>query len=138
MKKILAMTMLLCISMVAMATAQMKAYAPDFEQDIGCVISQDTPLMAATLSVDGMTVVAFDSQMNIVDWQTTTKTIVSAQCVDAYTVQTADGSTVGVALYALRCPNVKPECMNYRTDYTYNVPQSRCNNSFTTAHTDNC
>lgn len=139
MKKILAMTMLLAISMVAMATAQMKAYSPP-EQDIGCTISQDTPLMVATLSIDGQTVVTFDIQCNIVDWQTTTQTIESAQCVDAYTVQTADGCTVGMALYALRWPKMSDETMNLRNDYTaQNYPPDGSDAySFTESRTDHC
>lgn len=131
------MTMLLTISMVAMATAQMKAYSPP-EQDIGCTI-QDNPLMVATLSVDGQAVATFDIQCNIVDWQTTTETITSAQCVDAYTVQTADGCTVGMALYALRWPKMNDEAMNLRNDYTANYPPDGSDAySFTESRTDHC
>ena len=135
MKKFLAMTMLLCISMVAMATAQMKAYSPP-EQDIGCIV-QDNPLMVATLSLDGQAVVSFDIYANIVDWQTTTQTIESAQCVDAYTVTTYDGCTVGMALYALRWPKTKNEMMNLRNDYTkYSAPPTADAYSFTASRTD--
>ena len=138
MKKFLCCAVLMMICMIASATAQMKAYSPP-EQDIGCTITQDTPLMVATLSVDGQTVISFDSLFNIVDWQTTTQTIESAQCVDAYTVQTADGCTVGMALYALRWPNSETETMNLRNDYTSNYASTGADAySFTasrTAHT---
>ena len=43
-----------------------------------------------------------------------------------------------MTLVAYRWPDVKTECTNYRTNYTYNVPHSRNAYSFTTAHTDNC
>ena len=135
MKKFLAMTMLLCISMVAMATAQMSAYSPP-EQDIGCTINQDNPLMVATLSIDGQSVVTFDIMCNIVDWQTATETITSAQCVDAYTVQTADGCTVGMALHALRWPKMNDEMTNLRNDYTnYYAPDGDAY-SFTSSRAD--
>lgn len=135
MKKFLAMTMLLCISMVAMATAQMKAYSPP-EQDIGYTINQDNPLMVATLSIDGQSVVTFDIMCNIVDWQTATETITSAQCVDAYTVQTADGCTVGMALYALRWPKMNDEMTNLRNDYTGNYAPDGDAYSFTSSRAD--
>jgi hypothetical protein len=62
MKKFLCMTMLMLATLTVSAMAQMKAYSPP-EQDIGYE-------QVATLSLDGMTVVSFDSQFNIVDWQT--------------------------------------------------------------------
>ena len=62
MKKFLCMTMLMLVTLTISAMAQMKAYSPP-GQDIGYE-------QVATLSVDCMTVYAFDSQFNIVDWQT--------------------------------------------------------------------
>lgn len=135
MKKFICATCLMLFSMIAMATAQMSAYSPP-EQDIGCTITQDNPLMVATLSVDGQAVVSFDSLFNIVDWQTTTQTIESAQCVDAYTVQTADGCTVGMALYVLRWPNSKNEMMILRNDYTGNYAPDGDAYSFTSSRAD--
>ena len=128
MKKFLCCAVLMMIAMVASATAQMKAYSPP-EQDIGYEL-------VATLSVDGQTVVSFVSLFNIVDWQTTTQTIESAQCVDAYTVQTADGCTVGMALYALRWPNSKNEMMILRNDYTGNYAPDGDAYSFTSSRAD--
>lgn len=135
MKKFICATCLMLISMMAMATAQMKAYSPP-EQDIGYTITQDNPLMVATLSIDGQSVVAFDIQCNIVDWQTATETITSAQCVDAYTVQTADGCTVGMTLYALRWPKMNDEMMNLRNDYTGNYAPDGDAYSFTSSRAD--
>ena len=136
MKKFLCMTMLMLVTLTVSAMAQMKAYTPP-EQDIGYE-------QVATLSVDGMTVYAFDSQFNIVDWQTPVMvaqeaSTVSAQVVDAYSVQTPMGE-ISMTLVCYRWPNVKNECTNLRSDYTYtyNVPHSRyAYDSFTTAHTDN-
>ena len=62
MKKFLCCMVLMMLAMSVSAMAQMKAYSPP-EQDIGYE-------QVATLSLDGMTVVSFDSQFNIVDWQT--------------------------------------------------------------------
>ena len=133
MKKFLCCAMLMMITLIASASAQMKAYSPP-EQDIGYE-------QVATLSLDGMTVVAFDSQFNIVDWQTPVMVAqeaptASAQVVDAYSVLTPMGE-ISMTLVCYRWPNVKNECMNLRSDYTYNVPHSRNAYSFTTAHTDN-
>ena len=133
MKKFLCCMVLMMLAMSVSAMAQMKAFSPP-EQDIGYE-------QVATLSLDGMTVVAFDSQFNIVDWQTPVMvaqeaSTASAQVVDAYSVQTPMGE-ISMTLVCYRWPNVKNECTNIRSDYTYNVPHSRCYNSFTTAHTDN-
>ena len=133
MKKFLCCAMLMMITLTISAMAQMKAYSPP-EQDIGYE-------QVATLSLDGMTVVAFDSQFNIVDWQTPVMvaqeaSTASAKVVDAYSVQTQMGE-ISMTLVCYRWPNVKNECMNLRSDYTYNVPHSRNAYSFTTAHTDN-
>ncbi len=131
MKKFLCCAMLMMITLIASATAQMKAYTPP-EQDIGYE-------QVATLSLDGMTVVAFDSQFNIVDWQTPVMvaqeaSTASAQVVDAYSVLTPMGE-ISMTLVCYRWPNVKNECTNLRSDYTYNVPHSQAY-SFMTAHTD--
>ena len=131
MKKFLCCAMLMMITLIASATAQMKAYTPP-EQDIGYE-------QVATLSLDGMTVVAFDSQFNIVDWQTPVMvaqeaSTASAQVVDAYSVLTPMGE-ISMTLVCYRWPNVKNECTNIRSDYTYNVPHSQAY-SFMTAHTD--
>ena len=131
MKKFLCMTMLMLVTLTVSAMAQMKAYTPP-EQDIGYE-------QVATLSVDGMTVYAFDSQFNIVDWQTPVMvaqeaSTASAQVVDAYSAMTPMGE-VSMTLVAYRWPNCKSECTNNR-DYIYNVPHSRYSyHSFTTAHT---
>ena len=133
MKKFLCCAVLMMITMVASATAQMKAYSPP-EQDIGYEL-------VATLSVDGQAVVSFDSQWNIVDLQTPVMLNMevsqpSAQVVDAYSVLTPQGE-ISMTLVSYMWPTNKKECTNLRSDYTYNVPHSRCYNSFTTAHTDN-
>ena len=133
MKKFLCMTMLMLVTLTVSAMAQMKAYSPP-EQDIGYE-------QVATLSVDGMTVYAFDSQFNIVDLQTPVMlnmevSAPSAQVVDAYSAQTPMGE-ISMTLVAYRWPNCKPECTNHRCNYTYDVPHSRnAYHSFTTAHTD--
>ena len=131
MKKILCMTMLMLVTLTVSAMAQMKAYSPP-EQDIGYE-------QVATLSVDGMTVYAFDSQFNIVDWQTPVMvaqeaSTASAQVVDAYSVQTPMGE-ISMTLVAYMWPTNQNECTNFRSDYTYNVPHSQAY-SFMTAHTD--
>jgi hypothetical protein len=133
MKKFLCCAMLMMVTLTISAMAQMKAYTPP-EQDIGYE-------QVATLSPDGMTVVAFDSQFNIVDWQTPVMvaqeaSTASAQVVDAYSVPTPMGE-ISMTLVCYRWPNVKNECTNLRSDYTDNVPHSRNAYSFTTAHTDN-
>ena len=125
--------MLMMITLIASASAQMKAFSPP-EQDIGYE-------QVATLSLDGMTVVAFDSQLNTVGWQTPVMvaqeaSTASAKVVDAYSVQTPMGE-ISMTLVCYRWPNGKNECTNLRSDYTYNVPHSRNAYSFTTAHTDN-
>ena len=124
--------MLMLVTLTVSAMAQMKAYSPP-EQDIGYE-------QVATLSVDGMTVYAFDSQFNIVDWQTPVMvaqeaSTASAQVVDAITIATPTAE-VGMTLVAYRWPTCKPECENLRCHYTYDVPHSRNAYSFTTAHTD--
>lgn len=125
--------MLILATLTVSAMAQMKAYSPP-DQDTGYE-------QVATLSVDGMTVYSFDSQFNIVDWQTPVMvaqeaSTASAQVVDAYSVQTPMGE-VGMTLVAYRWPNCKSECTNHRCNYTYNVPHSRYSyHSFTTAHTE--
>ena len=124
--------MLMLVTLTVSAMAQMKAYSPP-EQDIGYE-------QVATLSLDGMTVYAFDSQFNIVDWQTPVMvaqeaSTASAQVVDAITIATPTAE-VGMTLVAYRWPNCKSECTNHRCNYTYNVPHSRNAYSFTTAHTD--
>jgi len=133
MKKFLCCMVLMMLAMSVSAMAQMKAYSPP-EQDIGYE-------QVVTLSVDGMTVVAFDSQFNIVDWQTPVMVAqeaptASAQVVDAYSARTPMGE-VSMTLVAYRWPNCKSECTNHRCNYTYNVPHSRYSyHSFMTAHTD--
>ena len=131
MKKFLCCAMLMMLTLTISAMAQMKAFSPP-EQDIGYE-------QVATLSVDGMTVVAFDSQFNIVVWQTPVMvaqeaSTASAQVVDAYSVLTPMGE-ISMTLVCYRWPNVKNECTNLRSDYTYNVPHSQAY-SFMTAHTD--
>ena len=131
MKKFLCCAMLMMLTLTISAMAQMKAFSPP-EQDIGYE-------QVATLSVDGMTVVAFDSQFNIVDWQTPVMvaqeaSTASAQVVDAYSVLTPMGE-ISMTIVCYRWPNVKNECTNLRSDYTYNVPHSQAY-SFMTAHTD--
>ena len=123
--------MLMMLTLTVSAVAQMKAFSPP-EQDIGYE-------QVATLSVDGMTVVSFDSQLNIVDWQTPVMvaqeaSTASAQVVDAYSVQTPMGE-ISMTLVAYMWPTNQNECTNFRSDYTYNVPHSQAY-SFMTAHTD--
>ncbi len=125
--------MLMLAALTVSAMAQMKAYSPP-EQDFGYE-------QVATLSVDGMTVYAFDSQFNIVDRQTPVMvaqeaSTASAQVVDAYSALTPMGE-ISMTLVAYRWPNCKSECTNNRYNYTYNVQHSRYSyDSFTTAHTD--
>ena len=114
MKKFVCMMCLMMITLMAHATAQMKAYGPP-EQDIGCV-------MVATLSLDGTAVVSFDSQLNIVDLQTPVMlnqeaSTTSAQVVDAYSLLTPTGE-VSMTLVCYRWPNSETETMNLRNDYT--------------------
>ncbi len=132
MKKFLCMTMLMLAALTVSAGGSVKAAGPP-EQDIGYQ-------QVATLSLDGMTVYAFHSQLNIVDWQTPVMvaqeaSTASAQVVDAVTIATP-AAEVGMTLVAYRWPDCKPECTNLRCDYTYNVPHSPGAYSFTTAHTD--
>ena len=135
MKRLISCFMLLAISMVVMATAQMKAYA-SAEPDIGC------EQIVATLSVDGQAVVSFDSLWNIVDLQTPVTlnmevSTPSAQVVDAYSCLTSEGE-ISMTLVSFRWPNEKPETMNLRNDYTFNYAPDADAYSFTasrTAHT---
>ena len=124
--------MLMLVALTASAMAQTKAASPP-EQDIGYQ-------QAATLSLDGMTVYAIHSQLNIVDWQMPVMvaqeaSTASAQVVDAYSVQTPAGE-IGMTLVAYMWPTNKNENANIRGNYTYSVPHSRNAYSFTTAHTD--
>lgn len=126
------MTMLMLAALTASAGGSVKAASPP-EQDIGYQ-------QAATLSLDGMTVYAFHSQLNIVDRQTPVMvaqeaSTASAQVVGAVTIATP-AAEVGMTLVAYRWPGCKPECTNLRCDYTYDVPHSRSAYPFTTAHTD--
>ena len=119
--------------MMAMATAQMKAYSPP-EQDIG------TTQLVATLSLDGQAVVSFDSQWNIVDLQTPVMLNMevsqpSAQVVDAYSVATTNGE-VSMTLVSYRWPNSKTETMNLRNDYTGNYAPDGDAYSFTSSRAD--
>ena len=130
MKKFLCATCLLLFSMMAMATAQMKAYSPP-EQDIGYS-------MVATFSLDGQTVVSFDSQLNIVDLQTPVMLNMevsqpSAQVVDAYSVATTNGE-VSMTLVSYRWPNSKSEMIIY--DYTSNYAPDGDSYSFTSSRAD--
>ena len=106
--------MLVLVTLTVSAMAQMKAYTPP-GQDIGYE-------QVATLSVDGMTVYAFDSQFNIVDWQTPVMvaqeaSTASAQVVDAYSAMTPMGE-VSMMLVAYRWPNCKSECRIIRITST--------------------
>ena len=132
MKKFLCCAVLLMIAMVASATAQMKAYSPP-EQDIGYE-------QVATLSVDGMTVVSFDSQLNIVDLQTPVMlnmevSAPSAQVVDAYSALTQMGE-ISMTLVSYRWPNSETEMMNLRNDYTGNYAPDGDAYSFTSSRAD--
>ena len=135
MKKFICATCLMLFSMIAMATAQMSAFSPP-EQDIG-------HMMVATLSVDGQTVVSFDSQWNIVDLQTPVMLNMevsspSAQVVDAYSCSTPMGE-ISMTLVSYRWPNSKNEMMILRNDYTSDYASTGADAySFTasrTAHT---
>ena len=132
MKKFLCATCLLLFSMMAMATAQMKAYSPP-EQDIGYEL-------VATLSVDGQAVVSFDSQWNIVNLQTPVMlnmevSAPSAQVVDAYSAQTPMGE-ISMTLVAYMWPTNKNEMMNLRNDYTGNYAPDGDAYSFTSSRAD--
>ena len=132
MKKFLCMTMLMLATLAVSAMAQMKAYSPS-EQDIGYE-------QVATLSVDGMTVYAFDSQFNIVDWQTPVMvaqeaSTASAQVVDAITIATPTAE-VGMTLVAYRWPTNKNENANLRNDYTGNYAPDGDAYSFTSSRAD--
>ena len=132
MKKFLCMTMLMLATLTVSAMAQMKAYSPP-EQDIGYE-------QVATLSVDGMTVYAFDSQFNIVDWQTPVMvaqeaSTASAQVVDAITIATPTAE-VGMTLVAYRWPTNKNENANLRNDYTGNYAHDGDAYSFTSSRAD--
>lgn len=132
MKKFLCMTMLMLVTLTVSAMAQMKAYSPP-EQDIGYE-------QVATLSVDGMTVVSFDSQFNIVDWQTPVMvaqeaSTASAQVVDAYSVQTPAGE-IGMTLVAYMWPTNRNDNANLRNDYTGNYAPDGDAYSFTSSRAD--
>ena len=123
--------MLMMVTLTVSAMAQMKAYSPP-EQDIG------TTQMVATLSMDGQAVVSFDSQFNIVDWQTPVMvaqeaSTASAQVVDAFTIPTATGN-VGMTLVCYRWPNSKNEMMI--DDYTGNYAPDGDDYSFTSSRAD--
>ena len=133
MKRLISCFMLLAISMVVMATAQMKAYA-SAEPDIGC------EQIVATLSVDGQAVVSFDSLWNIVDLQTPVTlnmevSTPSAQVVDAYSCLTSEGE-ISMTLVAYRWPTSKTETMNLRNDYTFNYAPDADAYSFTASRAD--
>ena len=124
--------MLMLATLAVSAMAQMKAYSPS-EQDIGYE-------QVATLSVDGMTVYAFDSQFNIVDWQTPVMvaqeaSTASAQVVDAITIATPTAE-VGMTLVAYRWPTNKNENANLRNDYTGNYAHDGDAYSFTSSRAD--
>ena len=132
MKKFLCCAVLMMISMIASATAQMKVYSPP-EQDIGYEL-------VATLSVDGQAVVSFDSQWNIVDLQTPVMLNMevsqpSAQVVDAYSAQTPMGE-ISMTLVSYRWPNSKNEMMILRNDYTGNYAPDGDAYSFTSSRAD--
>ena len=132
MKKFLCCAMLMMITLTISAMAQMKAYTPP-EQDIGYE-------QVATLSLDGMTVVSFDSQWNIVDLQTPVMLNMevsqpSAQVVDAYQVATTVGE-VSMTLVSYRWPNSKTGTMNLRNDYTGNYAPDGDAYSFTSSRAD--
>jgi hypothetical protein len=132
MKKFLCATCLLLFSMMAMATAQMKAYSPP-EQDIGYEL-------VATLSVDGQAVVSFDSQWNIVDLQTPVMLNMevsqpSAQVVDAYSALTPMGE-ISMTLVAYMWPTNRNENANLRNDYTGNYAPDGDAYSFTSSRAD--
>ena len=124
--------MLVLAALTASAMAQTKAPSPP-EQDIGYE-------QVATLSVDGMTVYAFDSQFNIVDWQTPVMvaqeaSTASAQVVDAITIATPTAE-VGMTLVAYRWPTNKNENANLRNDYTGNYAPDGDAYSFTSSRAD--
>lgn len=132
MKKFLCCMVLMMLAMSVSAMAQMKAFSPP-EQDIGYE-------QVATLSLDGMTVVAFDSQFNIVDWQTPVMvaqeaSTASAQVVDAYSVQTPMGE-ISMTLVAYMWPTNKNENANLRNDYTGNYAPDGDAYSFTSSRAD--
>ena len=132
MKKFLCCAVLMMISMIASATAQMKAYSPP-EQDIGYEL-------VATLSVDGQAVVSFDSQWNIVDLQTPVMLNMevsqpSAQVVDAYSCSTPMGE-ISMTLVCYMWPNSEDEMMNLRNDYTGNYAPDGDAYSFTSSRAD--
>ena len=120
------------ITLIASASAQMKAFSPP-EQDIGYE-------QVATLSMDGMAVVTFDSQWNIVDLQTPVMLNMevsqpSAQVVDAYSAQTPMGE-ISMTLVSYMWPNDKSETMNLRNDYTGNYAPDGDAYSFTSSRAD--
>ena len=124
--------MLMLVTLTVSAMAQMKAYSPP-EQDIGYE-------QVATLSLDGMTVVSFDSQFNIVDWQTPVMvaqeaSTASAQVVDAITIATPTAE-VGMTLVSYMWPTNKNENANLRNDYTGNYAPDGDAYSFTSSRAD--
>ena len=132
MKKFLCMTMLMLVALTASAVAQTKAASPP-EQDIGYQ-------QAATLSLDGMTVYAIHSQLNIVDLQTPVMlnmevSAPSAQVVDAYSAQTPMGE-ISMTLVAYMWPTNRNENANLRNDYTGNYAPDGDAYSFTSSRAD--
>lgn len=135
MKKFLSCMVLMMVALTVSAMAQMKAHAPDAEQDIG-------HYEVATISVDGQAVASFDSQYNIVDLQTPVMLNMevsqpSAQVVDAVSAQTPTGE-VSMTLASYRWPTGKTEAMNHRNDHTYNYapPGADPYDSFTAQRAD--
>jgi hypothetical protein len=132
MKKFLCCMVLMMLAMSVSAMAQMKAFSPP-EQDIGYE-------QVATLSLDGMTVVSFDSQWNIVDLQTPVMLNMevsqpSAQVVDAYSALTPMGE-ISMTLVAYMWPTNRNENANLRNDYTGNYAPDGDAYSFTSSRAD--
>ena len=123
--------MLMLAALTASSMAQTKAASPP-EQDIGYQ-------QAATLSLDGMTVNAIHSQLNIVDWQTPVmvaqEAVTASAQVGAVTIATP-AAEVGIGLVAYRWPGCKPECTTSDATAPATCRTVAGAYPFTTAHTD--
>ncbi len=118
MKKFICALSLLLISMVAMATVQIKAPSPP-----GPMNGYDN---VATLSTDGMAVISFYQMQNIVACPTPVMlnqevSEMSVRVIDAYQIPTEMGD-VSMMLVSYRWPSSKSKTLNPK----HNKPKFTC------------
>ena len=136
MKKFICATCLLLISIMAMASVQIKALGPPE------LLTGYEYLNVAKLSIGDMAVISFDQQLNIVEWQAPVMlnqeaSAKSARVIDAYLVPTAMGE-VSMMLVNYRWPSAKSETLPQKHNkpaFTYPIRAVDIQN-FTTTRTD--